>query len=523
MKQPLRGLRRLRGRDILAPMPDDDKPFDAGLIPEPEAEGPETVWELTRRITDTLELGFPQVWVGGEVSNFKRHTSGHLFFSLKDDRAALRCVMWRSTADRLKHDVGDGTEVEARGRISVYPQRGDYQLYVSSLKPLGLGALEVAFRKLKEKLAAEGLFDPARKKPLPRFPRRIGVVTSPTGAAVRDIFHVLGRRWPAAEVLLAPARVQGDGAAAEIVRGIEDLNRIGGVDVLIVGRGGGSLEDLWAFNEEAVARAIFASAVPVVSAVGHETDFSISDFVADVRAPTPSAAAEIVVPDRREIAAELGHSLRRMGRHVAHRLERARDRLAMAARSRYLAHPEELVLGRLEQVEDLARRATAGAAEAASSRRLRLERAASALAEHAPRVLWLEARAAVRMAAHRLEGAGRAMLVHRWRARLDGLAAQLEDLSPDRVLARGYSRTVLARTGATLVQARDVRPGDELRTILAEGQVESDVRRVSERRRQNDEQGTAKEEVEAKPQGRTAKTRKRKRPRRDESQGALFD
>ncbi len=505
--------------------PRDRKPFDASLVPEPEPEGPESVGELTRRITNTLEVEFPQVWVVGEVSNFKRHTSGHLFFSLKDDRAALRCVMWRSTAERLKHEVADGTEVEARGRISVYAQRGDYQLYVSSLKPRGMGALEVAFRKLKEKLASEGLFDPAHKKPLPRFPRRIGVVTSETGAAVRDIIHVLTRRWPAAAILLAPARVQGEGAGREIIGSIENLNRIGGVDVLIVGRGGGSLEDLWAFNEEPVARAIFASEVPVVSAVGHETDFSISDFVADVRAPTPSAAAEIVAPDRREIAAGLDASLRRMGRQMSHRLQRAKDRVDVAARSRYLAHPEELALARVQEVEDLARRMAAGAAAAAASCRLRIERAAAALSEYAPRALWLEARAAVRMAGHRLEAAGRTMLVHRWKARVDGLAARLEDLSPDRVLARGYSRTVLERTGATLRRGRDARPGDTLRTILAEGEVTSEVRDVRERRGQREEQGTAKEEVKgptAKAHGKTTKP-KRQRPPRDDGQGALFD
>ncbi|MGB3088302.1 MAG: exodeoxyribonuclease VII large subunit, partial [Phycisphaerae bacterium] len=307
-------------------------PFDASLIPEPEdeglfpslsggplagssAEGPETVWQLTRRVQAALEDGFPQVWVVGEISNFKRHTSGHVFFTLKDERASLRCVLWRSTAARIRRELKDGLEVEAKGHISVFEKAGNYQLYVSSVKPRGTGPLEVAFRKLKEKLAAEGLFALERKRPLPRFPRRIGVVTSPTGAVVRDIIHVLGRRWPAAEILLAPARVQGEGAAEEIVRGIRNLNRVGGVDVMIVGRGGGSLEDLWPFNEEAVARAIFASGVPVVSAVGHETDFSISDFVADVRAPTPSAAAELVAPDRREVLAGLETTARRMARH----------------------------------------------------------------------------------------------------------------------------------------------------------------------------------------------------------------
>ncbi|MGB2797906.1 MAG: exodeoxyribonuclease VII large subunit, partial [Phycisphaerae bacterium] len=331
-------------------------PFDASLIPEPEAEAPETVWELTRRIQTTLEDGFPQVWVVGEVSNFKRHTSGHVFFTLKDERASLRCVIWKSAAERLRHEIADGLEVEAKGHLSVFEKAGNYQLYVSSIKPRGVGALEVAFRRLKEKLEKEGLFDPARKRPLPRFPRRVGIVTSPTGAAVRDILHVLARRWPAVEIVLAPALVQGLGAAAEIVRGIRWLNRLRSIDVIIIGRGGGSLEDLWPFNEESVARAVYASDVPVVSAVGHETDFSISDFVADVRAPTPSAAAEIVVPDSREVLAALAMLGRRMARHVRHRLERLGDRLALAARSRFFVHPEELALARAQELEDLAAR-----------------------------------------------------------------------------------------------------------------------------------------------------------------------
>jgi len=485
-------------------------PFDASLIPEPEdeglfpslsggplagsdPEGPETVWQLTRRVQAALEVEFPQVWVVGEISNFKRHTSGHVFFTLKDERASLRCVLWRSTlarqacrgltaAARIRRELKDGLEVEAKGHISVFEKAGNYQLYVSSVKPRGTGPLEVAFRKLKEKLAAEGLFASEHKRPLPRFPRRIGVVTSPTGAVVRDIIHVLGRRWPAAEILLAPARVQGEGAAEEIVRGIRNLNRVGGVDVMIVGRGGGSLEDLWPFNEEAVARAIFASGVPVVSAVGHETDFSISDFVSDVRAPTPSAAAELVAPDRREVLAGLEATARRMARHMRHLVERQRGRLALAARSRFLAHPEELVLARAQVLEDFAQRMRAVVREAASERRLRLERAAAGLAEHAPRTKQQRASAALRMAAYRLRAAGRTLLEHRWRARVDGLAQRLSDLSPDRVLERGYSRTVLERTGATLMRAADARPGDRLRTHLAEGELASRVEPTEEPR-----------------------------------------
>ena len=456
-------------------------PFDATLVPLPQDEGPETVWELTRRIQATLEDGFPQVWVVGEVSNYKRHTSGHVFFTLKDERASLRCVIWKSTAERLRHEIRDGLEVEAKGHLSVFEKAGNYQLYVSSLKPRGVGALEVAFRRLKEKLEKEGLFDPARKRPLPRFPRRVGIVTSPTGAAVRDILHVLARRWPPAEIVLAPALVQGPGAAAEIVRGIQRLNRLGSMDVLIIGRGGGSLEDLWPFNEEAVARAVYASEAPVVSAVGHETDFSISDFVADVRAPTPSAAAEIVVPDAREVLAALRAQDRRMARQVRHRLERLGDRLALAARSRFFAHPEELALARAQELEDLAGRLRAAARESAADRRLRLERAAALLAEHAPRIRWQAAQGALGMAAFRLRAAGRTMLVHRWRARVDGFAQRLADLDPDRVLGRGYSRTVLERTGATLLRAADAAAGDLLRTHLAQGELSSKIEEVSKR------------------------------------------
>jgi exodeoxyribonuclease VII large subunit len=491
-------------------------PFDASLIPEPQDEGPETVWELTRRIQATLEDGFPQVWVVGEISNYKQHTSGHVFFTLKDERASLRCIIWKSTAERLRHEITDGLEVEAKGHLSVFEKAGNYQLYVSSIKPRGVGALEVAFRRLKEKLQKEGLFDPVHKRPLPHFPRRVGIVTSPTGAAVRDIIHVLARRWPPAEIVLAPALVQGPGAAAEIVRGIRWLNRLRSIDVIIIGRGGGSLEDLWPFNEESVARAVYASDVPVVSAVGHETDFSISDFVADVRAPTPSAAAEIVVPDAREVLAALAMQDRRMARHVRHRLERLGDRLALAARSRFFAHPEELALARAQELEDLAGRLRSAARESAADRRLRLERAAAHLAEHAPRIRWQAAQGAIRMALYRLRAAGRTLLVHRWRARVDGFAQRLADLDPDRVLGRGYSRTVLERTGATLTRAADARPGDRLRTHLAEGKLASRVEEAGKQRIANVEpvfvpsglrratQGTAKDEVK------NAKARRRK-------------
>ncbi|MCK5525880.1 MAG: exodeoxyribonuclease VII large subunit, partial [Candidatus Latescibacteria bacterium] len=259
-----------------------------------------SVSDITRAIKGLLDEGLMPLWVEGEVSNYVHHTSGHRYFTLKDETSQLRCVMWKWQG-QLRFRPEDGMKVRAYGRISVYERGGQYQLVVSELHPAGVGELQLAFEQLKERLAKEGLFDESRKRSLPRFPQRIGVVTSPTGAAIRDIAHGIGRRFPSAQVVLWPARVQGEGAAAQIAEGIEKLNAYGEVDVLIVGRGGGSLEDLWAFNEEEVARAIYASGIPVVSAVGHEIDFVIADFVADRRAPTPSAAAEMVVRDGAEL------------------------------------------------------------------------------------------------------------------------------------------------------------------------------------------------------------------------------
>jgi len=456
-----------------------DTLFDAGKVPLPEAEGPETVWELTARIRDTLEMKFPGVWVVGEISNFNRHTSGHIFFTLKDAQAAVRCVLWKSGAARLGREIADGVEVEVRGHVGIFEKQGNYQIYVSSVKPRGVGALEVAFRKLKEKLEKEGLFDPARKRPLPRFPRRVGIVTSPTGAAIRDMIHVLTRRWPAIEIVLAPARVQGEGAAAEIVSGIRNLNRLGGIDVVIVGRGGGSLEDLWPFNEETVARAIFASDVPVVSAVGHETDFSISDFVADVRAPTPSAAAEIVVPDRREVLATISTIGTRLARNLKYVVDRLRDELALFEANRYFRYPQEMAISRHQMLEDYESRFLTAMRDKWSGTWVRLEQAAGGLARHAPRARLQAAVAATKMAAFRLRAAERNLLTHRWAATLDRIAGRIDDLNPDRIFARGYSRTVLGRTGGTLTRAADARPGDLLRTHLAEGALQSRVTEAS--------------------------------------------
>src|SRR5262245_44167196 len=355
-----------------------------------------TVSELSAQLRAVLEERFPAVWVEGEISNFKVYGSGHAYFTLKDAGAQLRCVLFRNRARRIRFEPGDGIHVVAFGSVEVYAQRGEYQFVVELLEPRGLGALQLAFEQRKARLGAEGLFDAGRKRPLPSFPRTIGIVTSPSGAALRDILRVIGRRFAGLSIVLAPARVQGDGAAAEIAEGIADLNAAGGVDVIIVGRGGGSLEDLWAFNEEAVARAIVASKIPVISAVGHEVDFTIADFVADLRAPTPSAAAELVVREKRAVAQTVADLTERLHGVMARRLERAHERLRALSRARVLTDARP-------PLHDLDRRV--------DDARARLMRAADAMlrraghrAELATRTLRAESPLArLATGAHRLE------------------------------------------------------------------------------------------------------------------------
>lgn len=320
-----------------------------------------TVSELTARIKSTLEYGFDDVVVRGEVSGISRPRSGHIYLNLKDDGACLRSVLWRGVAQRVPFELHDGLAVRAWGSLSVYAPRGDYQLIIDRVEPEGIGALELAFRQMFARLAAEGLFDPERKRPLPEFPRRIAVVTSPTGAAVRDFLQVVGRRWKASEILIVPAKVQGLGAAEEVAAGIELANRVDGVDLVVVTRGGGSLEDLWAFNEEVVARAIVASEVPVVSAVGHEVDVTIADHAADFRALTPSEAGERCVPDAREVRARLDHLRESLARAL-------RDR---AADARY-------------RLEDLSDRADRAMRRAVDDRRHQLSRLAASLEALSP-------------------------------------------------------------------------------------------------------------------------------------------
>ena len=312
-----------------------------------------TISELTRDIKELLESNFIKIWVEGEISNYLRHTSGHRYFTLKDQAAQIKCVIWKWAGNSLIFEPQDGMKVRAFGQVTVYEKSGQYQLNVTSLQPAGIGDLEIAFQQLKRRLADEGLFDPAHKVPIPRFPMRIGVVTSPTGAAIRDILNITRRRAPNVEIIIWPVQVQGEGAAAQIAKAIRGFNRLELVDLLIIGRGGGSLEDRWAFNEEIVARAIYDSELPVISAVGHEIDFSISDFVADLRAPTPSAAAEMAVPDINQLAMRLDELFGRLGDDIAEILYQHKSRLAEFG-SRYgLKRPLEIIIQRTRRCDEL--------------------------------------------------------------------------------------------------------------------------------------------------------------------------
>jgi exodeoxyribonuclease VII large subunit len=395
-----------------------------------------TVSELTRQVKGLVEQGFDGLWVEGEVSNFKAAASGHLYFSLKDAGAQLKAVMWRGARSSLRFELADGVKVAAYGRLSVYEPRGEYQMVVERLEPQGLGALQLAFEQLKRKLEAEGLFDKARKRPLPALPRRVAVVTSPTGAVIQDILNVTARRCPYLDIVVLPVKVQGEGAAQEISQAIEAASQgqAGPVDLVVVARGGGSLEDLWAFNEEAVARAIFECRVPVLSAVGHETDFTIADFVADLRAPTPSAAAELMAPSREQLRQRLDAADQGMALALDRRLER-------------LGQRAEALAARLSR----------------SSPSLVLEQHRKRLAELKPRLAQaLRNQVAVRGLA------------------LEGLTEKLKALSPLAILARGYAAAFSVPGGRLLKAAAQAKPGEEVRILLGQGALRAQVTRLEE-------------------------------------------
>lgn len=392
-----------------------------------------TVSQLTAQIKSLLENRFTSVWVAGEISNYSRPQSGHCYFTLKDDQAQIRAVMWRGAAARLKFNLADGLDVLCRGHLDVYAPRGSYQLVVDELQPRGVGALELALRKLREKLAAEGLFDPARKRPLPAFPKQVAFVTSPTGAAIHDFLQVLRRRWRGVNVLVIPARVQGEGSVQEIVAGIKLANRISPrPDVLVVGRGGGSLEDLWSFNEEPVVRAIAASRIPTVSAVGHEIDVTLADLAADVRALTPSEAAERIVPAAEEISARMQGYRQRLRHAAQRRVAWLRARFDGIVAQRPFRRPFDLIHDRSRRLDELA--------------------------THAQRSI------------------GR--LVQDRESRLALLAGKIESLSPLAVLARGYTITQDVKTHQVVRSADGLRAGEVIATRFVDGEVLSRVERI---------------------------------------------
>ena len=399
----------------------------AGL--EKETRKIYTIGELTREIRALLEAGFSSVWVEGEVSNFLRHSSGHCYLSLKDGHSVLAAVIFKGAADKIKFKIENGMRLVCFGRISVYEKRGQYQLYIDIVEPKGIGALQRAFEQLKEKLYKEGLFDASHKKPIPVLPQKIGIVTSLTGAAIRDMLHVIERRFPNIHIILYPSKVQGEGSAESIVEGIKTFNRLNNVDVIIAGRGGGSLEDLWAFNEEMVARAIYESAIPVISAVGHEIDYTIADFAADLRAPTPSAAAEIVVAKKEDFISRIDILKQRLRKALLNKVEILKHKLDGITQRYAFKQPRFLIEQQAQRIDEASRKLYEELNYTIESKHQKL----------------LQAKTSLGM------------------------------LNPLSVLNRGYSLTLGASDSRIIKSPKDVKAGDKIKTKLAKGEIISTV------------------------------------------------
>jgi len=438
-----------------------------------------TVSELTAGIKGTLEGMFPAVWVEGEISNLRVPSSGHAYFTLKDEGAQLSAVLFRGRGRRVRFEPEDGMHVLAFGGLDVYAARGQYQLVVELMEPQGLGALQLAFEQLKRKLEAEGLFDDGRKRKLPVYPRVIGIVTSPTGAAIRDMLNIIGRRFGDLRILIAPVRVQGDGAPAEIVQALVNLQEMAELDVIVVGRGGGSIEDLWAFNDETVARAIVACRVPVISAVGHETDFTIADFVADLRAPTPSGAAELVVREKLAVIERLVDLYARLKQAMTADVTAQRERLQFLARRRVLTDPARALRDLYRRLDDLQGRLRLGLRAGQRQIRHRLALLTQALSARNPAARISADVALLGQLRGRLVS-GAAHGVQASRARFATSVGRLESLSPLAVLSRGYSVTRLP-SGALVRSAAQARAGDLLEILLHQGALGARVTEVRER------------------------------------------
>jgi exodeoxyribonuclease VII large subunit len=455
------------------------------LFPREPARKVLSVTELTWQIKRLLEQQVGEIWVTGEVTNLRSQSSGHIYFTLKDVEAQLSCVLFRGEAQVDRSLLQDGRKVTLQGDVTVYEPRGQYQLRVTKVELQGIGALQAAFEKLKQNLKAEGLFAQERKRPLPRYPQRLGLVTSPTGAAIRDVMHVVERRNPALEIVLSPCRVQGEGAAEEIAAAIQLLNEFsfaqteGGddgmpIDLILVTRGGGSLEDLWAFNEEVVARAIFDSALPVVSAVGHEIDFTISDFVADVRAATPSAAAEIITEGVFSSCQFLSEATQRIGQLARQQVEDKRYSLDQAAQRLTRVHPRHRLSDWLQRLDEAQTSLLRCVKQGVRGQRLAWQNLSERLGRVRPALILKQRHDAFGQIERRLHEQFRQQLETR-RTRLSALEARLRLLGPEQVLARGYSITTDAATGKVLREAKEVKAGQRLKTRLKAGEVLSVV------------------------------------------------
>ncbi len=393
-----------------------------------------TVTQITQKIKLILDTNFPGVWVEGEVSNFRQPTSGHIYFTLKDNFSQLRAVIFKNINMGLRFELRDGLSVICFGKVSVYQRDGLYQLYVERIEPKGIGALQLAFQQLKERLAKEGLFDLAHKRPIPFLPKRIGIITSPTGAVIRDMLNIIDRRFKDVEIIINPVRVQGEGAAEDIAQAIKELNLLGDIDTIILARGGGSLEDLWEFNEEIVARAIYNSKIPIISAVGHEIDWTISDFVADLRAPTPSVAAEMVLPKKEDLAGRIDQFLIRLKNTLLNKITFLRRHLNALKESYYLQAPKDLILQYQQRVDDLIRRLTT-------------------------------------QIVYNLELQG---------SDLKSKIGKLEALSPLNILSRGYSITLKLPKRLIIKDVKVLKEADKVETKLWKGSFISKVESVSE-------------------------------------------
>ena len=457
----------------------EDPSFVDPSAPEPFPEQPGrsilTVSELTRRIREILEERFPLVWITGEISNFRRPASGHAYFTLKDDAAQIAAVLFRQQARQLRFQLEDGLSIIGLGRVTVYEPRGSYQIVLEYIEPAGLGALQLAFEQLKKKLAAEGLFDPARKKPLPFLPAKIAVITSPSGAVIHDILNITGRRFPGIPLVIVPVKVQGEGAVEEIVRAIELANLHGDADVILLARGGGSLEDLAAFNSEAVARAIAASRIPVVSAVGHETDVTIADFAADLRAPTPSAAAELVVPERGDLLRKIAMLLDGLRRGLLRRLDR--ERRALQEYRRRLSRPHRRIQDTWIRLDELSQRLERAAKMAMRIKRRELSSLTQRLVLQRPEKIIERYKQKVDYNKSKLLLLYN-KIIHLKKGDHRLLDSRLGAASPLAILKRGYSVARSLPERRVLVDSGQVVPQERVEVVLYSGNLVCEVKEV---------------------------------------------